>query len=166
MTDTPVTKLDSVERLREKYALAWEEANFQSCPFRMTLGAALTEMWDLSRREALREAAEIADKKAAQHLRGDDGKPHFDRTDLGCLASSISVAIGRLAVEEGTKMTLAQARKLLPRFAAGLGIYAHSVGVLRDAVMQELDSHTSIAPLTARQVAALQLFLKRTEVTR
>jgi hypothetical protein len=60
-------------------------------------------------------------------------------------------------------MKLEQARKLLPEFAAGLGIYARSLGVLRDAVMQELESEkTGENPLTARQVAALQKFLKRT----
>jgi hypothetical protein len=52
MTDTPVTKLDSVERLTEKYCTpkitVYGGGTYAT---REQLTAALTEMWDLSRRE-------------------------------------------------------------------------------------------------------------------
>jgi hypothetical protein len=61
-------------------------------------------------------------------------------------------------------MTLSQARKLLPQFAVGLGIYARSVGVLRDAVLQEIEiAKGGLNPLTEKQLAALKKFLARTK---
>jgi hypothetical protein len=86
MTDTPVTKLDSVERLK----LAAEELFMKLCtcdcedcraidmPIIVT---ALTE----ARREALREAAEVAKGLSYVSTAGD-----------------IVEALERLAVEEGT----------------------------------------------------------------
>jgi hypothetical protein len=62
--DTPVTKLDSVERLVEKSVesisdvgnLSMEWGTDTDDEVAGIVRAALTEMWDLSRREALREA--------------------------------------------------------------------------------------------------------------
>lgn len=62
-----------------------------------------------------------------------------------------------------SKVTIAQARRMLPDFAAGLGMYAHTVTTLRDAVLQELEDHKAGAnPLTEMQVRQLQRFLEKT----
>jgi hypothetical protein len=87
MTDTPVTKLDSVERLKEKYlTMKWSGGREIWAANGNELRAALTEMWDVSRREALREAAKVAKELSFVSTAGD-----------------IVEAIERLAVEEGTK---------------------------------------------------------------
>lgn len=62
------------------------------------------------------------------------------------------------------KVTLAQARKLLPDFACGLGMYTTTVIAIRDAVMQELDDYASgDNPLTPSQVSQLKRFLVKTD---
>lgn len=62
------------------------------------------------------------------------------------------------------RITLQQARKMLPPFAVGLGIYARTVTALRDSVLQELemfkDGHN---PLEPNQVAQLKRFLEKTK---
>jgi hypothetical protein len=51
MTDTPVTKLDSVERLTEKYCTPKITVyGVRTYATREQLAAALAEMWDLSQR--------------------------------------------------------------------------------------------------------------------
>jgi hypothetical protein len=116
MTDTPVTKLDSVERLTEKYIStvstkdSFSFLNFGSETQRLgfinrpyiqhemkILRAALTEMWDLSRREALREAAEMVKSITPVPVAwcNDD---HIRPT-----VAKIAEELERLAVEEGTR---------------------------------------------------------------
>ena len=62
-------------------------------------------------------------------------------------------------------MTLSEARKKLPAFACGLGIYAKSTAELRDFVQSELtaeqEDHEN-NPLEPKQIAALKKFLKVT----
>lgn len=61
-------------------------------------------------------------------------------------------------------MTLNAAIRSLPKWARGLAERAHSVGVLRDAVMQELEMHREgNNPLTSNQVAALKSWLEATK---
>jgi hypothetical protein len=98
MTDTPVTKLDSVERLK----LAAEELFMKLCtcdcedcraidmPIIVT---ALTE----ARREALREAARVA----RSYKMGRDLPIPAANVDLGF--ETLARDLERLAVEEGTK---------------------------------------------------------------
>jgi hypothetical protein len=83
VTDTPVTKLDSVERLTEKYAIGWHPDCVRD--FR----AALADMWDLSRREALREAAGVV------------GEWQSSDPMAALKAEHIVADLERLAVEEG-----------------------------------------------------------------
>jgi hypothetical protein len=82
---TPVTKLDSVERLTERIDREWLYGVLSTLQLKM-IRAALTEMWDLSRREALQEAAKVAKGLSYVSTAGD-----------------IVEALERLAVEEGTK---------------------------------------------------------------
>jgi hypothetical protein len=95
MTDTPVTKLDSLERLVEEYAtqigglISGDMSNGKSID--AILLAAFTEMWDLSRREALREAAGIV------------WKWHSSDPMAAFKAEHIVADLERLAVDEGTK---------------------------------------------------------------
>jgi len=60
-------------------------------------------------------------------------------------------------------MTLNEARKILPRFAVGLGIYAKSVSALRALVKDELNMWVAgDNPLEPKQVKALERFLEHT----
>jgi hypothetical protein len=107
MTDTPVTKLESVEKLAQQY-------NFN----RISLRAALTEMWDLSRREALREVVGVLRPlfgkenpqqlaENFQELAPDSGlgnparKYPLTTTDVAIV--NAADFLERLAVEEGTR---------------------------------------------------------------
>jgi hypothetical protein len=118
MTDTPVTKLDSVERLTEKYIStvstkdSFSFLNFGSETQRLgfinrpyiqqemkILRAALTEMWDLSRREALREAAIWLEKMAEVTIDPIKAQAYL----TGALGVRNEKPWERLAVEEGTK---------------------------------------------------------------
>ena len=64
---------------------------------------------------------------------------------------------------EDDAMTLEYARKLLPKFAVGLGIYARTLTDLRDAVIQELQMYRfGDNPLTKKQAGSLEKFLERT----
>jgi hypothetical protein len=103
MTDTPVTKLDSVERLTVELAneLFIEPTELQIDPIR----AALTEMWDLSRREAVKEVLHN------QSLWSEHGKECVCLTEndadgnslLPCSFAQTMIELERLAVEEGTR---------------------------------------------------------------
>jgi hypothetical protein len=92
---TPVTKLDSVERLALDFEL---KIGLHLAPFeRELLRAALTEMRDLSRREALREAAKTIGSTIFFRA--------IDEVETDCyrLLQQIVAHLERLAVEEGTK---------------------------------------------------------------
>jgi hypothetical protein len=109
-------KLDSVERLTEKYETRisglfnGDLSNGKSIG--VIVRAALTEMWDLSRREALREAAEICRILESQNEDYRAKRPYLpDREKLEMVEREVAYSVvrgelerlGRLAVEEGTK---------------------------------------------------------------
>jgi hypothetical protein len=96
MTDTPVTKLDSVERLTERIDREWLYGVLSTLQLKM-IRAALTEMRDLSRREALREAAKTIGSTIFFRA--------IDEVETDCyrLLQQIVAHLERLAVEEGTK---------------------------------------------------------------
>jgi hypothetical protein len=107
VTDTPVTKLDSVERLAEQYSSEMYGVTVVTVP---GCRAALTEMWDLSRREALREAAAMVrgiEQEYIDNSKACDaaGATYSGTCDVhGALACrEIADKVGRLAVEKGTK---------------------------------------------------------------
>ena len=61
-------------------------------------------------------------------------------------------------------MKLNDARKILPRFAVGLGIYAKTTSSLRDSVRHEISMYRAgVNPLEPKQVKALEVFLERTK---
>jgi hypothetical protein len=62
-------------------------------------------------------------------------------------------------------VTLQEARKILPKFACGLGMCAKSVGELRASVREEIAAYRKNEnPLTAVQYRALVKFLELTQV--
>jgi hypothetical protein len=93
MTDTPVTKLDSVERLAFEAWCKPDDANQYEPGFWRCWQAA----WDLSRREALREAAAMVKSITPVPVAwcNDD---HIRPT-----VAKIAEELERLAVEEGTR---------------------------------------------------------------
>jgi hypothetical protein len=108
MTDTPVTKLDSVERLKDEFQRKFIAGEYTYVSDLVEL--ALTEMWDLSRREALREAAAMVrgiEQEYIDNSKACDaaGATYSGTCDVhGALACrEIADKVERLAVEEGTR---------------------------------------------------------------